>query len=139
MANEQNLRPPFSPKEAREMGSKGGKAVTDKKRFAQRWRQFKIKLKLGKIDFKNPKWIDEITDNQKSYAIELLRDFDQIAEMPLKERTFLKGYIMDKIHGKPSPLLNIQTDNGIGNVQINFITYNDKNRLRAIEEAKKSP
>lgn len=39
MANEQNLRPPFSPKEARENGSKGGKASGKKKQERKIFRE----------------------------------------------------------------------------------------------------
>jgi len=141
MANEQNLRPIQSTARARELGSKGGKIVTERQRIAQRWRYYKKKLKLGKIESDNPKWLVERVENDKSFALDMLRDIDELEkeEYPLDKLVFLKNLIYKSLHGKAQQV-NIQTNqqNELANVQINFITY-DKNKLYSVSETEESP
>lgn len=85
-----------------EDSSKGGKTVTEKQRLAQKWRWYKQKLKLGKIESPNPKWLIERVENDKSYAIDMLNDIDKLAQRegyPIAKLIILKNLIYRSLHG----------------------------------------
>jgi len=102
MANEQNLRKPYSSKEAREYGRKGGLVVTDRQRAAAKWREYKKRLKRGNIDSDNPQWLMDRIEDDKSFAVDVLKDIDKLAKQPsypLDKLIFLKNQIYKSLHG----------------------------------------
>ena len=118
---------PFSQRteaEQRAIRSKGGKTVTEKQILAQRWRQYKKRLKLGKIESENPKWLIDRIEDDKSFAVDMLRDLDKLekeSEFPTDKLLFLKNRIYQSLHGtKLSGEFKHQHD-------IRAITYNINN------------
>lgn len=107
MANEQNLkkgRPPFkSGEEAQKMGRKGGLVKSMKKTYAARLREFKNKLKLGKIPMDNPKWYLEMLEHPEAVQIEMMKWYEQASVDPGKSATskfYMAKELKNAIHGE---------------------------------------
>ena len=91
--------------------SKGGLVRSDKKKVAAKWRAYKKLLKLGKIDSLNPKWLLERVENDKAFAVDMLKDIDKLEldnNYPKDKLVFLKNQIYKSLHGK-APQLSIQS------------------------------
>ena len=100
--SKEDLIPIQTTARAKELGRKGGKTVTDRQRYAQRWRQYKKRLKRGNIDSDNPLWLMDRIEDDKSFAVDVLKDIDNLAKQPhypLDKLIFLKNQIYKSLHG----------------------------------------
>ena len=100
--SQKDLIPIQTTARAKELGSKGGKTVTDRQRYAQKWRQYKKRLKTGKIESDNPQWLMDRVEDDKSFAVDMLKDIDKLEKIPgypKDKLVFLKNQIYKSLHG----------------------------------------
>jgi len=137
MAINKNLVPINSTARARELGSKGGKVVTDKQRRAAKIREIKKRVKKGQIKCVDEEWLLARLEDSCMMDMELIGMVDDMkkgwAELPSNAKGFiikLQKEVRDSIHKKSD--LNL-TQNNIKNeqynIEINILPPNDKNKL----------
>ena len=100
---------------AREIGGrKGGIAKTDNKKYAQKLRQIRKRVKDGQLTTDDPAWLLERATNSRSMALDMINLFDDIkTDIEPKQRVALLNtynQISKTIHGEKIHQTNVNVN-----------------------------
>ena len=127
--NIKNLKPfqNRTPEEVRLLGSIGGKARTQAKKNASKYREIKRRLKEGTLKSDDPKWLLERVENDKAFAIDIISYLDEIKKtVHPNQRIALSNTYKDMLKTVHGDKIRISSENVNMNVNVDINTYLEK-------------